>query len=112
MTMSHHRRQLWILMITAVVLSLVAVQCSPATPAAPAAQKTLKVGLLSPGPAQDKGWNQLAYDGLMAIKSQLGADVSYVEVADSPSEFEKAFTDYASQGYDLVIGHGYQFQDA
>jgi len=70
------------------------------------------VGLLSPGPAQDKGWNQLAYDGLMAIKNDLGAEVSYVEVADSPSEFEKAFTDYASQGYDLVIGHGYQFQDA
>jgi len=59
---------------------------APAAPVRSSSAPAFKVGLLSPGPAQDKGWNQLAYDGLMAIKSQLGADVSYVEVADSPSE--------------------------
>ncbi len=84
---------------------------APAEPQATEA-KTLKVGLLLPGPAQDKGWNQLAYDSLMAIEKELGAEVSYVELEESPSAFEKAFTDYASQGYNLIIGHGYQFQDA
>ncbi len=110
-----HVRKLWLLLVFATVLALVAAACSPATALAPTAApaaKVLKVGLLSPGPVQDKGWNQLAYDGLMAIKDQLGAEVSYVELPESPSEFEKAFTDYASQGYDLVIGHGFQFQDA
>lgn len=112
--MKHHQRR-WVVLVCAVVFSLVAVSCQPAPAAAPTSApqaQALKVGLLSPGPVQDKGWNQLAYDGLMAIKSELGAEVSYVELPESPSEFEKAFTDYASQGYDLVIGHGFQFQDA
>ena len=31
-----------------------------------------------------------------------------VEVGD-PAGYEKAFSDFASQGYTLVIGHGFQF---
>jgi basic membrane lipoprotein Med (substrate-binding protein (PBP1-ABC) superfamily) len=81
--------------------------------AEPAAdEEPLKVGLLSPGPVNDQGWNQLAYDGLLQIEEELGAEISHVEVGESPAEYEKAFSDYASQGYDLVIGHGFQFQDA
>ncbi len=80
---------------------------------APAAeQKPFKVGLLSPGPVNDQGWNQTAYDALKRMETELGAEISYVELADSPSDFEKAFRDYASQGYQMVLGHGFQFQDS
>lgn len=86
---------------------------APQAPAAtPTAAKQFKVGLISPGPVHDKGWNELAYQGIKLIEKEMGAKVSYVEVGDSPTEYEKAFTDYASQGYDFVIAHGYQFQDA
>ncbi|NMC80866.1 MAG: BMP family ABC transporter substrate-binding protein, partial [Chloroflexi bacterium] len=69
---------------------------------APAAeQKPFKVGLLSPGPVNDQGWNQTAYDALKRMETELGAEISYVELADSPSDFEKAFRDYASQGYQM-----------
>jgi len=98
-----------------VLASVLTAQCTPkpeATTAPPTEEKVFKVGLLSPGPVHDQGWNQLAYDSLMKIKDTLGAEVSYVELADSPADFEKAFTDFASQGYDLVIGHGFQFQDS
>lgn len=70
-----------------------------------------KVGLLSPGPAQDQGWNQLAYDSIMLIKQEMGAEVSYVEISDSPADIEKAFRDYAEQGYDMIIGHSFSHQD-
>ncbi len=84
--------------------------------AAPAAEEkaddTFKVGLLSPGSVNDQGWNQIAYDALLKIEAELGAEISYVELEQNPASFEKAFRDYASQGYDMVLGHGFEFQDA
>ena len=70
-----------------------------------------RVALLSPGPISDAGWNAAAYDGLLAIRDQLGAEVSQVETR-TPPEFEEAFRDYARRGFALVIGHGFEFQDA
>ncbi len=70
-----------------------------------------KVALLSPGPISDAGWNAAAYEGLMLIKKQLGAEVSQIETK-TPSEFEEAFRDYARRGFRLVFGHGFEFQDA
>jgi basic membrane protein A len=70
-----------------------------------------RVALLTPGPISDAGWNAGAYEGLKAIEKELGAHVSHVQVR-SPSEFEEQFRSYASQGYNLCIGHGFEFQDA
>lgn len=70
-----------------------------------------KVALLTPGPISDAGWNAGAYEGLQAIQKELGAKVSHVHVK-TPSEFEEQFRAYAAQGYALVFGHGFEFQDA
>jgi len=70
-----------------------------------------RVALLSPGPISDAGWNAAAYEGLLAIRDQLGAEVSQVETR-TPPEFEEAFRDYARRGFQLAIGHGFEFQDA
>ncbi len=67
-----------------------------------------RVALLSPGPISDNGWNASAYAGLKRIEDELGASVRQVQVK-SPSEFEGAFRDFASQGYALVFGHGFEF---
>lgn len=72
---------------------------------------TFKVALLSPGPVSDAGWNASAYEGLQRIKTELGAEVSQIETK-TPAEFEQGFRDYASRGYQLVFGHGFEFQDA
>ena len=76
-----------------------------------APESGFKVALLNPGPISDAGWNAAAYDGLLAIRDQLGAEVSQAETK-TPPEFEQAFRDYARRGYRLVIGHGFEFQDA
>jgi len=80
--------------------------------AAPAEDDTFKVGLLSPGSVNDDGWNSIAYGALTRIEEELGAEISYVELEQDPASFEKAFRDYASEGYDMILGHGFEFQDA
>ena len=77
----------------------------------PAAEAAFKVALLSPGPVSDAGWNALAYEGLLAIRDQLGAEVSQVETK-TPADFEEGFRDYARRGFHLVFGHGFEFQEA
>lgn len=77
---------------------------------AAAASGKLKVALLLSGPANDQGWNAVAFEGLKAAEAKYGLETAYTEyvgIADG----EAAFTDYASQGFDLVIGHGFQFGD-
>jgi basic membrane protein A len=92
--------------LAAVALLVAAAGCTRAEPGA-----GFKVALLSPGPISDAGWNAAAYEGLLAVRDQLGAEVSQVETR-TPPEFEQAFRDYARRGFQLVIGHGFEFQDA
>ena len=84
-------------------------QAQPATNAS--AGTPFRVALLTPGPISDQAWNAGAYAGLMRIRDSLGASVSYVQTK-TPAEFEENFHHYGSDGYDLVFGHGFEFQDA
>lgn len=70
-----------------------------------------KVALLSPGPISDQGWNAIAYEGLLQIKTKLGAHIAQTETK-TPLDFEEGFRHFASQNYDLIFGHGFEFQDA
>jgi len=72
---------------------------------------TFKVGLLTPGSIRDAGWNQGAYEGLQRIQVELGAEIAHQETR-TPQEFESGFRDFAQRGFDLVFGHGFEFQDA
>lgn len=70
-----------------------------------------RVALLTPGPISDKSWNASAYEGLLRIRDSLGAEISHIQTK-TPAEFEENFRQYGAQAYDLVIGHGFEFQDA
>ncbi len=78
---------------------------------APADAAVFRVGLLTPGSIRDQGWNQSAYEGLVAIRDQLGAEIAHQETA-TPQDFEAGFRDLAARGFRLVFGHGFEFQDA
>lgn len=69
-----------------------------------------KVALLTTGPVSDQAWNAGAYKGLLAIRDSLGAHVSNVQTT-TPAEIEENFGQYGAQGYALVIGHGFEYQD-
>jgi len=70
-----------------------------------------RVALLTPGPISDKAWNGSAYAGLERIRDSLSATISHIQVR-TPSDFEENFRQYGAAGYSLVIGHGFEFQDA
>jgi basic membrane lipoprotein Med (substrate-binding protein (PBP1-ABC) superfamily) len=75
------------------------------------AAATFKVALLTPGPISDQSWNGGAYQGLLRIRDSLGARVSHIQTR-TPAEFEENFRQYGQQGYTVVFGHGFEFQDA
>jgi len=75
----------------------------------PPATGAFRVGLITPGSIADAAWNSGAYAGLNVIRDSLQAEVSHVE-ARTPSEQQEALRAYAEQGYDLVFGHGFEFQ--
>ena len=78
---------------------------------APAADAAFRVALLTPGPVSDQSWNAGAYAGLLRIRDSLGASISNIETK-TPAEFDENFEQYGAQGYSLVFGHGFEFQDA
>ena len=75
------------------------------------APDTFKVGMLLPGSISDEGWNALAHDGLKAIEAELDAEISYVESLTA-ADWERDFRSYAMDGYHLIFGHGYEYQEA
>jgi basic membrane lipoprotein Med (substrate-binding protein (PBP1-ABC) superfamily) len=93
------------------VLCVLPTNCTNPNQTTAPANPTFKVALLSPGPVSDAGWNALAYEGLLEIRDQLDAEVSQVETK-TPAQFEEGFRDYARRGFDLVFGHGFEFQEA
>lgn len=75
------------------------------------ADQQFRVALLTPGPISDQSWNAAAHDGLLRIRDSLGATVRHVQTR-TPAEFEENFRQYGADGFALVIGHGFEFQDA
>jgi len=69
-----------------------------------------RVGLITPGSVADAAWNSGAWQGLQIIRDSLGLSISHVE-ARTPLEQVEALRTYAAQGYDLVFGHGFEFQE-
>jgi basic membrane protein A and related proteins len=90
-------------------LAIVACERPASQPSTAAHQ--LRVGLLTPGSVNDNGWNAIAYEGLLRIQKELGAQISHQETR-TPAEFDEGFRSYGAKGFDLAFGHGFEFQDA
>ena len=104
------RKFLSIAFILLQVCVLAACTSNPSTEAKPASN-AFKVALLTPGPVSDAGWNAAAYEGLELIKDRLGADTALVQTK-SPADFDDAFRDFASRGFDLIFAHGFEYTDS
>ena len=102
-----------LLVLLALALSLVG--CQPAATPAPAKTeapaKPFKVAMVLHGAINDKSWNESGYNGLLKVKSDLKVETAYQEKV-ALADGENAMRTFASQGYDLVIGHGDEFSEA
>jgi basic membrane protein A len=70
----------------------------------------LRVGLVLPGPITDGTFNSAAYQGIKAAEKKYKIKVS-VQENTTFAQSEAALLQFARQGYDVVIGHGFQFGD-
>lgn len=118
----------------AVLTSLLLAACTPAATSAPpteapAAEPTaeqapeatevasetvagpIQVALIVSGSLQDQSWNQWFYDGLQKVAAEPDIEVTYAEGVDPP-DFERVATDFAAEGFDLILGHNNEFQTA
>lgn len=88
-----------------------AIACSPSSEASKEGPNSFRVALITPGSISDRSWNGGAYAGLLQIRDSLGAQISHIQ-SRTPAEFDENFRAYGAQRFQLVIGHGYEFQDA
>lgn len=73
-------------------------------------EEALRVAILMPGTITDQAYNTDARDAADAMESELGAEVTYTESVPVANQVD-VYRQYASQGYDLIIGWGGQFTD-
>lgn len=69
-----------------------------------------KVAMLTPGPTSDQGYNADAQRSADEIEKQTGAQVELTESVPVANQTD-IYRQFASQGYNLVIGWGGQFTD-
>ena len=100
-------------LVMILVLSLLLAGCGnkPAAPAAeaPKAPKSekIKVALIMPSTIDDMSWSQPMYE---ALKKNDKVELSISERMYKPVDASAAIRQYATQGYDLIIAHGAQYQ--
>ncbi|MFQ5912240.1 MAG: BMP family protein [Nitrospinota bacterium] len=72
------------------------------------AQKRL--ALVMPTAINDNGFSQSAYSGLKRIRESLGVKTAYSDNTPT-TKFVSTLSNYAAQGFDVVVGHGFEFGD-
>lgn len=70
--------------------------------------KTLKVALLLPGSISDASYNAGAYQGIKQAEQRYDMRVSITESLPNAA-IEETMLNYARDGFDVIIGHGFQF---
>ncbi|MFN3683183.1 MAG: BMP family protein [Fimbriimonadaceae bacterium] len=100
-----------ILLASALVLALMGCASNEPGPTSGSAEgrQDFKVALLTPGPVNDSGWSALAYEGLLAIRDELGAEISNQEAKGT--QIRDAMRSYAQRGFRLVFGHGFEYNE-
>lgn len=102
--------------ILLVSVLLMAACAAPAVPtaaptAAPVVQK-VKVAIVSPSNINDLAFTQSISDAMKVLQAEMGADkleYVYSENMFVVDDAAAAIRDYASKGFDIVIGHGSQY---
>ena len=95
------RRAIWAL-LAALAVVLVVAACT-ATPEAPA----FRVGFVTDtGGIDDQSFNTTQWNGVQRAVSELGVEAQFIQ-SDEASDYDPNLTEFASQGYDLVIAAGF-----
>jgi len=91
-------------------LVLASVQVSPSL-AQVDPHRPLKVALVLPGPVSDGTYNSAAAKGIKEAQAKYPNIAVSIRENTGMAQSEAALFEYASNGYDVVIGHGFQFAE-
>lgn len=73
----------------------------------------LSIAVIMPSSVSDMAWSQSMWSALQTIQQEMGGEqaveLRYTENVFSVPDASAAIRDYASQGFDIVIGHGSQY---
>src|SRR3970040_2318413 len=70
----------------------------------------LKIALVTDALFSDGGWGATAYTAAKQLETKYGHQVAYAESIAIP-DIEATLRQYAEDGYDLIIAHGFQWGD-
>ncbi len=94
------------------MLSLLLVTCGGETSSGGGEEGPFRVAVVMPSAINDLAFSQSMYDALVKIQGEMGAENFEFAFSDNTfvvDDAAAALRDYASQGYDLIIGHGSQY---
>lgn len=100
------KRRLFMVLMAGLALALALV---PGSAVAKVGGK-FAVALMLPGSLNDGSWNAVAYKAGRQLEATLGIKVTIQEQIKD-SDAERALRGYAAQGYDLIIGHTFNWLD-
>lgn len=103
---SHIMKKLLILMIPLLLAPAVAFGQT-----APNPKRELRVALILPGSVTDGTFNAAADKGIKAAQKRFPNIKVSVRENTAFAQMEEAFLSYARDGYDVAIGHGFQFAE-
>jgi basic membrane protein A and related proteins len=116
--MTNTRKFIFLVLAMVLALSLLIAGCGgtekkPDAPKAdaPKTQK-LKIALVLPSTVDDMAWAQSMYEALKKLQSQSkdGIELAVSERMGKPVDAGAAIRQYATQGFDIIIAHGAQYQ--
>jgi len=107
------KKLLALLLAVLTLLALSGCASKPATPAAQTPAAKIRIALVLPATVDDLSWCQSMVEGLKAVQKTMGADKVEVVTSEklgSAVDAGAAIRQYATQGYDIIIAHGSQYQ--
>jgi basic membrane protein A and related proteins len=85
---------------------------SGSTSSSSAGGDVVRVGALTPGNTNDGAFNQALADALQKLQDEGLIEYELRDQMADPATSEPVIADFASQGFDLIIGHGIELGDA
>ena len=78
-------------------------------------KQVIKIAILLPGEQNDLSWNQAAYEAALTMADQLNSSTTLVTLSVAsglytPADIQPAMQTYAQEGYNFIIGDGFQDQ--
>ena len=84
---------------------------APAAQAKPAGHQIKKIAMVAARPHRRPGLEHRGLQRPASGQDRAGVEVTHVEGID-PADAERVIRDFASQGYDLIVAHSYDYGDA